>query len=300
VDWTDARIIGAMIADCRISYNALAQQLEMTANAARARVSNLIELGVIEFDVVLSYAQAGADPILVKVGTESNVTSDEIIEEIGRHPLTYVMNPLPDGLLHVFADYRTPSELAELLQFVRTRETVTEVEVHTIITQRGKKGEFTKDQLRVLAALLDDVRKPITAIADEAGITARRARRALKKCYDDETVHFMSRWNPNLGDSTAILSEITWAPDFDIAESNNWLYTTFDKKFWYAYISASQPVFFSVFVLEHVREMEEIDTVLESSSRVAHADTYLMYPSRLFPRPRRVWLEDLIRKSGIM
>ena len=289
-----------MIADCRISYKALAQQLDMTANAARARVSNLIQLGVLEFDVVLSYAQAGADPVLVKVDTESNVTSDDIIEEIGGHPLTYVMNPFPDGLLHVFADYRTPSELAELLQFIRTRDTVTEVESHTIITQRRKKGVFTKDQLRVLAALLDDVRKPVTAIAEDAGITARRARRALKKCYDDETIHFMSRWNPNLGDSTAILSEITWAPDFDVAEANQWLYTTFDKKFWYAYISASQPVFFSVFVLEHVREMEEIDTVLESSSRVAHADTYLMYPSRLFPRPRRVWLEEMIRESGVI
>ena len=289
-----------MIVDCRISYNALAQQLDMTANAVRARVSNLVDLGVLEFDVVLSYAQAGADPVLVKVDTTSNVTSDEIIEEIGAHPLTYVMNPFPDGLLHVFADYRTPAELAELLQFIRTRDTVTEVESHTIITKRGKKDAFTNDQMRVLATLLDDVRKPVTAIAEEAGITARRARRALKKCYDDETIHFMSRWNPNLGDSTAILSEITWAPDFDVAESSNWLYTTFDKKFWYAYISASQPVFFAVFVLEHVREMEEIDTVLESSSRVAHADTYLMYPSRLSERPRRVWLEHLIRDSGLL
>jgi hypothetical protein len=110
----------------------------------------------------------------------------------------------------------------------------------------------------------------------------------------------MSRWNPNLGDSIAICSEITWASEFsDINESTEWLYSTFEKKLWYSYISASQPVFFSIFVLNHVREMEDIDMELESSPRVEHADTHFMYPFRLFPRPRHMWLEELIRNRGI-
>jgi hypothetical protein len=138
----------------------------------RTRVHNLIKSGVIEFDVVPSYAQVGANPVLVKTETEINVTSDDLISEVGNHLLVYVVNPLPDGLLHLFADDRSPAELAELLKFLRTRESVQEVESHPILTQRGKRGEFTSDQLRVLATLMDNPRKPVTAIADESGITA--------------------------------------------------------------------------------------------------------------------------------
>jgi DNA-binding Lrp family transcriptional regulator len=298
LDWVDARIIGEMIADCRISYKALAEKLDLTANAVRARLTKLVDAGVITFDVVLSYAQSGAGPALVEVKTDSTVTSDEIIEEFGRHPLIFVINPLPDGQLHLFADYRSPAELADLLQFIRTRDLVIDAQSHMLVTYSGKKGSFTKDQLLVLQTLLDDPRKPITKIADEAGLTARRVRRALQKCYDEETVQFMSRWNPNLGDSQAVCSRIRWAPESStIHEYTQWLYDTFPERFWYSYNSASQPVSFSVFVVDHIRDMEEIDKALESSPRIEHADAYFMFPSRLYPRPRRQWLEELIGEN---
>ena len=153
----DARIIGEMISDCRISYNALAEKLEMTANAIRGRVSKLLEAGVLCFDVCLSYAQVGAQPLLVEVRMESNVTSDNIIEELGQHLLIYVVTPLPDGHLILVADYRSPVEMANLLQFVRTRESVVDISSHSLITAQGKKGDINLDQVRVLKSLLDEV-----------------------------------------------------------------------------------------------------------------------------------------------
>ena len=295
MDMIDARIIGEMISDCRISYNALAEKLEMTANAIRGRVSKLLEAGVLCFDVCLSYAQVGAQPLLVEVRMESNVTSDSIIEELGQHLLIYVVTPLPDGHLILVADYRSPVEMANLLQFVRTRESVVDISSHSLITAQGKKGDINLDQVRVLKSLLDDPRKPITAIADDIGMTARRVRRALQKCYDEETIQFASRWNPNLGDSPAVVSKIRWNPDsFELREAVLWLHEAFPEQYWYSYLSATEPVFFSTFILDHIRDMEGIDVKLEESSRVDHADTQFVYPSRLYPRPRRVWLEEFI------
>jgi DNA-binding Lrp family transcriptional regulator len=297
MDMTDARIIGAMNADCRTSFSALAQELGLTANAVRERVNKLVASGVLVYDVCLSYAQTGATPVLIKIATDSSVTSNNLIHLFGEHPLVYVVNPLPDGRLHLIADYRSPTELANLLQFIRTQEIVTDVHPHTLITTLGRRGEFTRDQIRVLKALLDDVRKPVTSIAQETGMTARRVTRALQKCYHEETIQFMSRWNPNLGESTAVCSEIEWVPQgFDTEESWEWLSATFPNRYWYSYVSASAPVFFSTFIVDHVREMEDIDVKLEQSGRVVHADTHFMYPSRLFPRPRRVWLEELVHQ----
>lgn len=233
--------------------------------------------------------------MLVEVCMDSNVTTDAIIDELGQHALIYVVTPLPDGCLNLIADYRTPFEMADLLQFIRTRDSVENVTSHSLITPQGKKGEITLDQVRVLKSLLEDARKPITAIAEDIGMTARRVRRALQKCYDDGTVNFASRWNPNLGDSAAVVSKIRWNPDsFNLKEAALWLYHTFPAQYWYSYLSATEPVFFSTFILDHIRDMEGIDVQLESSPLVDHADTQFVYPSRLYPRPRRVWLEDFI------
>ncbi len=288
-----------MIQNCRITYRELAEKLNLTANAVKKRVTKLVDTGVLIFDVVPSYAQVDADPVLVRVKTDNTVTSDTLLEEIGNHELVFVINPLPDGQFFYFADCRDSMELADLLSFTRTRESVTETTAYSIITARGKKGNYTKDQLRVLRAVLDDPRMSISTIAEKCSISARRVRRAINEMIESETASFMSRWNPNLGDSIAVCSEIKWKAGYsEMIDADTWLRETFPNTYWFSYIVANEPIFFAMFLLEHVREMEDIDRKLEESKRTEYADVHFMFPSRLYPRPRKIWLEELLDSKG--
>jgi DNA-binding Lrp family transcriptional regulator len=288
-----------MIQNCRITYRDLAENLNLTANAVKKRVTKLVDAGVLIFDVVPSYAQVDADPVLVMVKTDNTMTSDALLDELGEHELIFVVNPLPDGQLFYFADCRDSLELVDLLSFTRTRESVTETIAYSLITQRGKKGTYTNDQLRVLRVVLDDPRMSVSTIAQECGISARRVRRAINEMIENETASFMSRWNPNLGDSIAVCSEIRWKAGYsEMIDADSWLRETFPNTYWFSYIVANEPIFFAMFLLEHVREMEDIDKKLEESKRTEYANIHFVFPSRLYPRPRKIWLEELLDSKG--
>jgi len=238
--------------------------------------------------------------MLALISTEGLEDEKAFLEKIAENPMVLQVGFLPSGNSAVFAEYVGSQGLSDLGLFFRGLEGVKEVEMHTLLIERGGKVELTTLRLKVLRCLVQDARMPISEIAEQTGLTAKRVRKVLDQFLDNEVVRFTIRANLNAGEDTAFLAKIHW--DQKNAERDNvrvWLKKEFPKELWYFFISASETTVFSVFVVEHLRQAESIARRMRSVSLIKSVEILTLYPSKKSPGLREKQLERLLTEAGL-
>ncbi|MHA1959869.1 MAG: winged helix-turn-helix transcriptional regulator [Candidatus Thorarchaeota archaeon] len=304
MDLTDKRILLELDKDCRASYENLGRILDISANAVKKRVDKLISSGVIEeFSVVMRQALTGAEYLIAEVQTDGNEDEEEFSNLVGRNEMVNQVGLIadPTGRSYlVHAEYIGTQGLMELGRFLRALDTVTQVDLHTLLIGQGKTIELNKLHLRVLRQLLDDARMQIGEIAKRSGLTARRVRRALQELQDSEAFWFATRWNLSLGESTQFYVRIERDTQLvDHNEIDKWLQEQFPLEYWYSYVSAIEPVVFAKFVTEHFREADPISRVVKAAPFAVSINTMICYPVRKYPRLGRIKLEQMLAEAGL-
>jgi DNA-binding Lrp family transcriptional regulator len=162
LDLADKRILLELDANCRTSYQTLAKKLGLSVSAVKKRVEKLTQQGVIrKFIVYLSLAMAGAEVLLAIVSTNRGTADDAFLERFGANPMVWAAVPLFNDDIFVFAEYVGAQGLAKLGEFLRGVEGVTEVEMHTLLYDRGSKRDLTNSDLQVLNCVRRDPRIPV-------------------------------------------------------------------------------------------------------------------------------------------
>ncbi len=321
VDQVDKAILLALNSNCRTSYQSLAKKLDLTVNAIKKRINKLLELGVIQrFYVYLSLAMLDAEMAVAILSTDGSVTGEAFLDKIGANPMVHSVSYLSDGSLLVFAEYVGAKGQSELLRFLRQLKGVTDVELHTIIVERGRKYEFTKSDVKVLQCLVEDARMPIAEIARQTRLTPKRIRKTLKTFLGEggsvpeysirkqsigdlrtaqACVHFRLWWDLNAGGGLCFIIRIGWdegkAEYYEIVD---WVEKEFPEAFWYAYASASAPAIFSVFIIDHIRDAEPILNHLRKGPHITSVRAIYGYPAKKYPGLRQIRLEEILKEAA--
>lgn len=288
--------------NCRISYQALAKKVGLTANAVRGRILKMTEIGVIDsFMLSLSAEMIDADFMFALVYTDGTEDSEEFISRLGKSQMI-ILGGLgactEGGVYHLFAQYIKSEGLNKLTSFIRQNREVTKVEVYPILYRRGGKAELSKSDLRVLKVLLDDARMPIIEIAKKTGFTSRRVRRILDHFYETDSIWTAVRWNMNASDYIQFLMRTTY--DERVLTSDelvNWLRESYPRKYWDVYFVATSPEVFVEFVVDNLRDVEEI---LQSMKRVDFIKTVsplIRFSERKFPWLVEHYLRNMIEAN---
>jgi len=301
LDMIDKGIIMDLIRNCRVSYETLARRYNLAANSIKTRIEKLLESGVIQrFNVELSLAMIDAELMLALISTEGLVNEEAFTEKIANNPVVLQVGFLPSSICVVFAEYIGSQGLSDLGLFFRGLDRVKEVEIHTLLVERGGKAELTKLKLKVLRCLTQDARMPVSEIAERTRLTARRVRKVLDQFLDDEVVRFTLRADYNAGEDTAFLAIIHWnqknAKHGDVVE---WLQTEFPKELSHFFISASEPTVFGMFVVEHLRKAEGIARRMRGVSFIESVEVLTLYPARKSPGLREGLLERMLTEAGL-
>jgi len=322
LDLLDKQIILALNANCRISYQALACELGLSVNAVKKRINKLIETGVIiEFYAYLSLAMSGGEILLGIITLEASASGQKVLDSISAAHHVFAGSVLSDGRLLLFAEYRGALELDELGRFLHGLEGVTQIEVHTLLYEKGGECELTKTDLKVLKVIKNNARMPITQIAENTELTPKRIRAVLKKLMGEtgsapeyfteptsfgdarttrQCVHFRILWNLNAAGSTTFIIRIDWNVEKGTrGDLIDWLQNEYPNEFWYALTSASTPTLFCVFVVEHFRDAEPLTQEISNGPLVASVDILFGYPTKTFDNPRAVLLNQLIKEAGL-
>ena len=313
LDLIDKGILYELEADCRVTFQSLSRKFNLSANAIKRRVNKLLESGVIErFIIELSLAMLDADLVHVDIQTDGSEEDEIFIENIGNHETVRNVYSLTDGSYVAIANVSGSRGLSTLGKFLRGLKGVTAIEMHILIPaggtaissdsqilSRGNKTELSSLQLRVLSTLLNEPRMPIDEIAIKSGLTARRVRRVLHQIQEDGGVYFTCRWNWSAGGAIHVPFQLRWDENQTTPEDLvNWLREQYPLEFWYAFISATVPLMFCVFLFDQLADAEPVTRTLRKSSVITSVETQIPYPSRIYPSLGELRLKEMIMKAG--
>lgn len=304
LDSLDKAILIALDDNCRLSYQSIADTVGVTANAIRKRMDRLIEEGVIEeFVVLLRPEMVGSEYLVGLLYTDGTEDEDEFIEYLGANLNVIQVGQLvtsKNRLYFVNCEYVGTQGLKDLGAFFRQLDTVTDLELHTILTPRGNMFDIKRLHLQVLNLLLEDARMQVSHIASRLGITARRAGRAIQEMQDSGAFWFSMRWNLSLGDNHEFYLKIIYDESISTKESiDEWFRKTYPNEYWFSFCSAMEPVLFAKFVADHFRDAQPIAQAVKNEEFCNSVDVLLSYPVKKFPRLGTTKIREMITEAGI-
>lgn len=296
MDEVDKALWQELYSNCRLSYQFLADKLNLTANAVRKRIDRLIERGVIvEWSISLTPAMIDSNYAFIEIITDEIFDYDELFKKFYDRPEIYVILPLTTGEFVLHAFYKGSEGLLELGSFLRQLNGVKEARIHPTTTFNGNKIEINNLQLRVLKSLVKDPRMPISQIALETGLTARRVRKIVDQLIESKSFIFDFTWNPNAGDSMAFIARIGYDPKLETSEEiEQKIRKNYNLEYFYSHVSAIAPVMFSVFMIHHIFDMETIIQQIRKYPGVNTLKPLIYYSATVIEPPTMTYLEELL------
>ncbi|NHJ14398.1 MAG: Lrp/AsnC family transcriptional regulator [Candidatus Thorarchaeota archaeon] len=301
MDSIDREILSKLEKNCRISYQNIACDIGISSNAVKKRVSKLLESGVLEgFSVMLSRAMAGSEVVFFFVRTDGSLDDEAFIKEIGSNSMVYAIMPLSIGDYIVMADCIGTKAQLDLGRILRTRRGVVDVDMHPILSDKGRKAEISRLQLRVLKCLLQDARMSTVGISRCSGLTTKRVRRILMDLEESKAIDFTINLNINTGESLAFLAVIKWdASVVGYAEIDGQLRTYYPHSYWFPFVCTIEPLLYGVFIVQKISDVEDVYRSLKSITGIMNVKPLVFFPNRLFKSIRVDILEETISKAGI-
>jgi DNA-binding Lrp family transcriptional regulator len=300
VDTIDRGIIWELHENCRLSYQALADKFGLTANGVRGRILKMVETGIIDsYAVMLSMEMIDSDVMFALVYTDGSEDTEEFILRLGENPMVVLvgLGACTEGNVYtVFTQYIRAEGLNKITSFLRSSKEVTRVDVYPILYQRGGKIQLTKADLKVLKVLLDDARMPIIEIAKRTGFTSRRVRRILDNFLETESIWTAVRWNMNASDYIQFLMKTSYDERATkVDDLASWLKESYPLKYWDVYFAATSPEVFVEFVVDNLREVEELQRSMKRAPFIKSASPLLRFSEYKFP-----WLSELLLRNMIV
>jgi len=299
LDSTDIGILRALGLNCRASYQEMGRTLGMTANAIKKRVNKLVDNGTIHsFVVYLSFAMIDAEAYLAILTPEGTNKEEEILTHIVKNPHVFSTGLLSDGTCIIFAEYEGADGKSDFEQFLNNLDDVAHFELHTELSPRGEKVEFSPLQLRVLKCLVEDPRAPATTIAEKTRLTPRRVRKIIQQLLDSGGVNFVARLNLNAGSGVIYYAQIRWNEDLGHHHDvENWLEKEFPGQYFDSHISATAPMMLSLFVIDHLRDAESMSRSVCQGSMIESVKTIFPFPTKKNVRLQKLRLDEILTKT---
>lgn len=299
MDEIDKALWKELYGNCRLSYQYLADKLEVSATAIRKRIDRLIERGVIvEWTISLAPAMIDCQFAFVEVNTEESHDSEYLFKEFYDRPEIFVILPLTTGDYALHVVYSGAEGLFELGSFIRQLDGVKETKIHPTLVDNGTKIELGGLQKRVLKSLIKDPRMSIAEVANESGLTARRVRKIIDQLIKSNAFIFDFTWNPNAGERLAFLARIEYDSRIATSESIEMkLRTDYNLEFFYSHVSAIEPVMFSLFMVNHLFDMEKIVKDLRMISGVKTLRPLIYYSATVVAPPTTTRLQELLSEN---
>ncbi|MHA2379352.1 MAG: winged helix-turn-helix transcriptional regulator [Candidatus Thorarchaeota archaeon] len=304
IDSIDRRILWELDANCRVSYEQPSRKLEMTANAVKKRLDNLVKTGIIVRFMVLPHnAVIDAEFVSGIVYTNGSENQHEFVEAMGGHPVIHHVSPLVSisgGAYHIFGQYQGPEMLLNMGQFLRGLDVVTDVRIYPTLYPPGEKIEITKLEMRVLSCLLKNPRMQINEIAEGSGLTTRMARKVLRQLEEGGGVRFTVRWDVNAGDNVTFWIAVSWDPkSFSHEDIKERLANEFPGEYWTSLVAATEPTIFARFVVDDLPSAYRIVGQVRQASFVRSTEVFVCYSTAAFPWLGESLLEEMLIEAGV-
>lgn len=299
VDELDKKILGNLTQNCRVSYQELSRRYGISANAIRRRILNLEESGEISgYSLLLTAEMLGVHRILGILTSDGSRDEVEVMDEIGDHFGVIAAAAYSNGTYALVGEYRTSEELLGLTSHLRRIDSIQNSEIHQIIQGTGPPIQLTKMHLRILKTLINEPRLSVVEISNESGLTARRVRRLLGQLEESGAVQFRALIELGAAATIPFLARVTWDErKTNYQEVRDLIARTYPLAHWETYVSASEPILYSLLAVEGLVEVNELTRELRKNAKVESVKAFISMFHKFYESITRQTLLDLIKEA---
>ncbi|MHA2312471.1 MAG: winged helix-turn-helix transcriptional regulator [Candidatus Thorarchaeota archaeon] len=300
MDLLDKSIILELMTDSRVSCQELADRYGSSRGVVRKRINKLQERGVIQqYTAWYSLAMMEATFVLGHVRLSQQLSREEIVKQLDKHPLIHAVVPTATGDILFHSIVVGVDGLAELGSSIRKLDDVDDVELHLIQSDRGRKVELKNIHLNVLAVLIENSRLSVAEISRRTGLSPRRIKKSLDEIVTDGGIVLAIARNPALGSGVSFYMRIVWdEKKADVQNIMKHMEQTFPAEIWESYVSASDSVLFTRFSVEHIKEVERVSNAISQFEEVKALETLVIFPARISMIISRARLREDILNAG--
>ena len=200
MDDTDRKLLVLIGANPRIHFQDLAKRLGISKQAVHHRMQVLTEIGVIKGMIAgISIAYLDAVPVTV-FGRSRTASIEDTFNRLGESEFSRRAVVAGGNFIYVVGFLRDISELGSYVEFVKRAAQMPEPTVGINCLDDGLSPDYPVDgvgkrkqsykelsplDLRIIASLKDDARRPISDIADMVGASAKTVKRHLENMISD-------------------------------------------------------------------------------------------------------------------
>jgi len=280
-----------------MTYEELSRNHGISANAVRKRVMKLEETRVIDaYSVYLSPEMANVEQMFGLLQTDGSLDEVDLVNRIASNSCIVAASSYTDGTYALVGEYANTNELMGIGTHLRSLESVSHVEMHSVIQKRGGSMKMNSLHLRVLKCLVEDPRMSIIDITEKTRLTARRVRKILQEIQDSQAVR--CSLNLELGAASDIPFLICLTYDQSVASPDElvkWLRAEYPLPLWDIYLSASEPIAICLFAVDTLTELDEIVRNIRKNDVIEKAKVTISTHHKYFDGPRRRLLFEMVK-----
>jgi len=299
VDELDKKILADLLNNCRVSYQELSRRYGISANAIRRRILNLEESGEISgYSLLLSAEMLGVHRIFGLLTSDGSRDEIEVMDEIGSHPGVIAAAAYSNGTYALIGEYRTPEDLLELTSHLRCVDSIEKTETHQIIQSTIPQFELSRMHLRVLKTLIHEPRLSVVEISNKSGLTARRVRRLLGQLEESGAVQFRALIELGAAASIPFLARVIWDErKTTYHEILGMIRRKYPLSHWETYVSASEPVLYSLIAVEGLVQVNEVTRDLRNNDKIVSVKAFISMFHKFYSSLTRQTLLQMIEDA---
>jgi DNA-binding Lrp family transcriptional regulator len=233
MDDTDRKLLILMGANPRMHVRELAKRLGISRQAVDRRMQTLMKTGVIKGMIAgISIPYLDAVPVTV-FGRSTAASIEKTLDKLGESEFTRRAVVTGGNFFYVVGFLRNISELGSYVEFVKRAGEMTEPTVGINCLDDGLSPDYSVDgvgkrkqsyrelsplDLKIIASLKDDARRPVTDIADMVGVSAKTVRRHLEDMMSEGSLDMSMPSDLALGGDMFLVMHVNLRDSVDKAE----------------------------------------------------------------------------------
>jgi len=233
MDDTDRKLLILISANPRIHFRELAKKLGISRQAVHHRMQVLTEIGVVKGMIAgISISYLDAVPVSI-FGRSKTASIEETLNRLGESEFSRRAVVAGGNFLYVVGFLRNVSELGCYVEFVKREGEMLEPTVGINCLDDGLSPDYPVDgvgkrkqsykelsplDLKIIASLKDNARRPISEIADIAGVSAKTARRHLEDMISEGSLDMSAPEDLSLGGDLFLVMHVNLRDGVDKRE----------------------------------------------------------------------------------
>jgi len=289
MDKTDVILIQLLLANSRLSYGKLAEELGLSVNAVHKRIQSLIETGVIrKFTAKVGALAVNFVPVFIS-GTSQLSSFQGLPDKLKTQGSIYWLAIGGGKYLYIGAYLRRIDELESLVGYIKKEAGISEPTVGIMAFPPSphlnlKPSDMALYDLdyRIIRSLKDNSRKAISDVADELGVSAKTVRRRLSRMIKNGLIELSLEWYPDASNDIITLFDVRLKPDTDMSRAHSIL-----KKyspnilFYWAFMNMPNIVTYVVWT-NAMQKLQSIRENLEKEAGVISVVPNILYVGYIF------------------